>query len=94
MIFLDRSRREEDPHLEWKIVLFWVGAALALAGMAMERPLLVTVAIVVLVVGFLLRFLPSTSSGPSPSSEETGREEEREEERPPASPEEGEQGPG
>lgn len=93
MIFLDRSRRGEDPHLEWKIVLFWVGAVLALAGMAMDRPVLVTVAIVVLVVGFLLRFPPFFSSDSPPSSEEKGEEEDTEE-TPPGPPGEGKQGPG
>jgi uncharacterized membrane protein len=45
-------------HLEWRIRLFGVGAILAVVGMAAEQPWLINLAIVVLVIGVLLRFLP------------------------------------
>ncbi len=52
-----RSRREgPDPHLEGKIVLFTVGAGLALLGMYLENRWVVGAAIGLLAVGLLLRF--------------------------------------
>ena len=45
-------------HLEWRVRLFGAGAILALVGMAADAEWLVNVAIGVLVVGFLLRFVP------------------------------------
>ena len=45
-------------HLEWRIRTFGVGAILAVVGMATGQSWLVNVAIVVLVIGVLLRFLP------------------------------------
>ncbi|MFW6202654.1 MAG: hypothetical protein ACOC8B_08745 [Gemmatimonadota bacterium] len=52
-----RERRGPDPHLDVKIIVFVVGAALAVVGIAMEIEWLVTVAIAVLAAGVLLRFL-------------------------------------
>ena len=52
-----RSQREgPDPHLEVKIVLFTVGAGLAVLGMHLQNRWVVGAAIAVLAVGFLLRF--------------------------------------
>jgi len=53
-------RRARGPvrHLEWRIRLFGVGAILAVVGMAAAQPWLINVAIVVLVIGVLLRFAP------------------------------------
>jgi hypothetical protein len=45
-------------HLEWRVRVFGVGAVLALAGIYLRLDWLVNVALVVLVTGFLLRFLP------------------------------------
>lgn len=75
MIFLDRSRRGKDPYLKLKMALFWVGAALALLGIGLESSLLVNVAIAVLLGGFVLRFLPSSSSS---SDDDEGDDEEDE----------------
>lgn len=59
MVFLDRSRRADRyPWLVWKVRAFVAGAALAAVGMATGRQGLVTAGIVVLVIGFLVRFLP------------------------------------
>jgi hypothetical protein len=58
MILLDRKRREKDPHLDWKVKLFFVGAALALAGIAVNSTWLIGAAVVVLLGGAGLRFLP------------------------------------
>ncbi len=59
MIFLDRSRRADQyPWLEWKVRLFVMGSVLAVGGMVMEEGWIIILAIVVLVAGFCLRFLP------------------------------------
>ena len=58
MIFLNRNRAGSDNHLEWKVRLFFLGAALAMAGVGLESTLLTTLAIIVLVSGAALRFLP------------------------------------
>jgi hypothetical protein len=55
---IDRRRDRPVRHLELRVALFGVGAILALVGMATERSWLINVAIVVLVVGVLVRFLP------------------------------------
>jgi hypothetical protein len=51
-----RERRGPDPHLDIKIFLFMAGAALAGAGMALERPILVWLAFIPLAAVALLRF--------------------------------------
>jgi hypothetical protein len=54
------SRRRDRPvrHLQWRMRTFALGAVLALFGMSRGIDWLVDVAIGVLVLGFLLRFLP------------------------------------
>ena len=54
------SRRSDRPvrHLQWRVRLFGAGALLALGGMFLRLDWLVNVALAVLLVGFLLRFLP------------------------------------
>lgn len=58
MFFPSRRRRGPDFHLDWKIRLFFFGALLAFIGIGVGEPLLVYVAIGVLLVGVLIRFLP------------------------------------
>ncbi|MGH7476620.1 MAG: hypothetical protein ACRELD_10050 [Longimicrobiales bacterium] len=53
-----RETRGPDPYLDWKIGAFMLGAALGVAGMITNRRALIVAAIVVLFLGFLLRFLP------------------------------------
>lgn len=60
---VDRDPARPVRHLEWRVRLLGVGAVLALAGMAMERTWMVNVAIAVLAVGFLLRFVPGPRDG-------------------------------
>jgi len=55
---LDRKRRA-GPHLEWKVRIFVTGAVLGLAGIYLEERWLTGGAILVLIVGMLLRFVPS-----------------------------------
>jgi hypothetical protein len=53
-------KRTRGPvrHLVWRIRLFGVGAILAVVGIAAEQAWLIDVAIVVLVIGVVLRFVP------------------------------------
>lgn len=48
---IDRTRREPDPFLDWKVRVFFVGAVLLAAGVLLGRDVLVLLAIIVLVVG-------------------------------------------
>lgn len=57
MFGLDRSRTA-GRYLEWKVRIFTVGAVLAMVGMYLEEPWMTGLAIVVLLGGFVLRFLP------------------------------------
>ena len=57
MIFSPRSSRSGPGRFDhWKLAVFWIGAALLLAGMATDRRPLVAAALGVLALGFLLRF--------------------------------------
>lgn len=53
-----RERRGEDRFLAWKVWIFVVGAAVAMAGMGFSLSWLVWAGIGVLLVGLVLRFLP------------------------------------
>jgi len=55
----DRERRDPDRFLKLKMMIFAVGAAVALAGLAYDRRPLIVLAIAILAVGVLLRFIPS-----------------------------------
>ena len=56
----DRTRREQpDRLLKLKMMIFALGAAVALAGMAIERRGLLLAAVIILGVGVLLRFIPA-----------------------------------
>jgi len=54
---VSRERRGPDPHLNIKIAIFSVGAALALVGMALENRWFIYSAIGVLAIGVLLRLI-------------------------------------
>jgi hypothetical protein len=71
LVFLDRSRRAEGyPWLVWKVRFFVIGAALAVGGMVLEMDWIVGLAIVVLALGFLVRFLPGGQGVRSEEEEE------------------------
>ena len=57
-MFVSR-RGGSSHHLEWRIRLFGVGAIVGLAGMYARIRWMIWIALAVLVVGFLLRFLPA-----------------------------------
>lgn len=73
-MFVDRERRS-DPWLEWKVRFFLLGAGVAIVGIGMGIPWIVGVAIVILLVAFLLRFLPGPEEegpDPDPNADWTG----------------------
>ena len=49
-------------HLDWKVRAFFLGALLAIIGIGTESQPVVFVAIAVLLVGIILRFLPGERS--------------------------------
>ena len=57
-MLLDRGRRA-GKYFEWKIRLFSVGAVVALAGIYLDSRWVTGAAIVILMSGLLLRFLPA-----------------------------------
>jgi hypothetical protein len=60
ILFVRRSRREQpDPYVGLKMLLFALGAVMAVAGMLLVWTWLVAAAMVVLVVAFAVRFLPA-----------------------------------
>lgn len=64
---------EHVRHLEWRVRLFGAGAILAVVGMAADAEWLVNVAIVVLVVGFSLRFVPERGGEGDEADDGEGR---------------------
>ena len=50
---IDRTRREPDFYLDWKVRLFFTGAVLVAAGVVFGQDVLVLIAIILLVVGLL-----------------------------------------
>lgn len=57
IVFLDRRRRA-GPYLEWKVRIFAVAAVVGLAGIYLDERWLTGTAIVILLAGLSLRFLP------------------------------------
>ena len=63
MIFSSRKNRAPDSFLDWKVRLFFVGAIVALVGIGLDSSLIVGVAILILLAGASLRFLPREEQG-------------------------------
>lgn len=59
MLFPDRSRRGPDKFLFWKVMLFAVAGLLIYFGIRLELGWLLWIAVIVLIAGMALRFLPS-----------------------------------
>jgi hypothetical protein len=53
----DRAPRGEDPMLLAKMIIFVIAAIVAIAGMVMNQPWVIFFAIIILGIGFLLRFI-------------------------------------
>lgn len=62
-MFIDRSSRGEDPWLNFKVGAFVAGAGIAGAGIYFRLRWLIWVAIVVLLLGFGVRFVDRGSRG-------------------------------
>ena len=77
-LFLDRSGRSRR-FLEWRIRIFITGTFIALAGIYFDEQWMTGLAIIVLMAGFLMRFLLSIYSRKSDpaSSEDNATESER-----------------
>jgi hypothetical protein len=69
VIFARRDKRGPDPHLATKVQLFFVAAAVALVGIALESSWLVRIAILLLLVGVVLRLLSPKTPVDGNSSE-------------------------
>ena len=70
-MFVDRRRRD-DPFLEWKVRLFSVAAVLVLLGLYLDNRWVTGLAIAVLAVAMLLRFLPGGSAHEVTSEDQDG----------------------
>ena len=70
VILIDRNARS-GAYLEARMVLFTLGALLALAGMASERVWLVWVATIILLLAFVLRFGSRTTDRSTEGSDAT-----------------------
>ena len=80
LFFADRSRKADDyPWLAWKVRLFTAGAVLAVFGMVQDDNRIIAVATVVLLAGFLLRFLPDGRGLVTEDEDEEDVEDERDE---------------
>ena len=66
----DRARTGTDPHLGAKMMLFVLGAAIAIAGIVIERNWLINVGIAVLIIGFLFRLKRGRSGSAVPEDRE------------------------
>jgi hypothetical protein len=64
-----RSGRDPDGILPWKVVIFSIGAALGISGMAIDSRSLVGIGSGVLFAGVFLRFLPRLRPGRNTHSE-------------------------
>ena len=65
-----RERRGEDPYLNVKVALFCLGAGIAMVGVASGRRWIINLAIFVLLIGFVLRFLPKRGESEAPPPNE------------------------
>jgi hypothetical protein len=64
---VDRLRRKQpDPFLEWKVGIFFVGAALLLGGIFLQIDILALVAAVVLAAGLVLGIVDRVRNRPDP----------------------------
>lgn len=59
-MFVSRRRRGSDDNLGWKMATLAVAAVLILLGVRLGQDWLIWSAIGVLLLGFVLRFLPGT----------------------------------
>jgi hypothetical protein len=65
-----RERRGEDSYLNVKVALFCLGAGIAMVGVASGKRWVINLAILVLLIGFVLRFLPKSGESEAPPPNE------------------------
>ena len=70
-LLLDRQRRS-SRYLVWKIRIFSVAAVVALVGMYLNSPWITGAALVMLLLGMLLRFLPEPKASKDSSQSDPG----------------------
>ncbi|HEX2205446.1 MAG TPA: hypothetical protein VHG91_19200 [Longimicrobium sp.] len=70
MLLDRRPRGGGDPFLDWKVRLFFAGAALFALAVVLDRPVLVLAAGAVLVAAFVLRFFAPREEEPEYVEEE------------------------
>lgn len=69
-MFASRRRDRQSAHLMWRVRLFSAGAFTALAGIYLDMGWLVNVALGILILGFLVRFLPTADADDDEASED------------------------
>ena len=72
---MSRGDGSIDPHLDLKIGLFFVAAALGIGGMIFGQPMMIFAAMVVIGVGLLLRYFgkrPTRAGGDTGAGGEAG----------------------
>ena len=67
-LLLDRRPRS-NKYLAWKIRIFATAAVVAVVGMSLDNPYVTGAALVLLIIGMLLRLLPDRSDRPDPKGD-------------------------
>jgi hypothetical protein len=55
---VSREKRGPDPYLSAKVAIFCIGVVVAFIGMKLDKSWIISLAIGILLVGFILRFFP------------------------------------
>ena len=55
---ISRKQRGPDPFLAAKVAIFCIGVVVAFLGMKLNKSWIISIAIGILLVGFILRFFP------------------------------------
>ena len=55
---VSREKRGPGPYLAAKVAIFCIGVVVAFIGIKLDRSWIISVAIGILLVGFILRFFP------------------------------------
>lgn len=72
MSLLLDPRRRSGYYLVWKVRIFSVAAGIALVGMYLNNPWITGTALVLLLCGMLLRFLPEPKATKDPDESDPG----------------------
>ena len=58
LFLISRKARGPDPYLAAKVAIFCIGVVVAFLGIKLNRSWIISFAIGILLVGFILRFFP------------------------------------